>query len=156
MTSTKQLRMDADTFVAWAMEQGEGRFELAAGEVVAMAPERAAHNRVKGRVFQALQRAISESALACEAFTDGMVVRVDDSTVYEPDATLRCGQPLADDATEVSDPLSAPLCSGSHRQPAGHSSHPRRPQRNQDFDCQRRRLAIRSARSRGTAGIIVP
>lgn len=105
MTSTKQLRMDADTFVAWAMEQGEGRFELAAGEVVAMAPERAAHNRVKGRVFQALQRAISESALACEAFTDGMVVRVDDSTVYEPDATLRCGQPLADDATEVSDPL---------------------------------------------------
>ncbi|MEM6274983.1 MAG: Uma2 family endonuclease [Myxococcota bacterium] len=105
MTSTKQLRMDADTFVAWAMEQAEGRFELAAGEVVAMAPERAAHNRVKGHVFQALQRAISTGALPCEVFTDGMVVRVDDGTVYEPDATVRCGQSLADDATEFSDPI---------------------------------------------------
>ncbi|MEO1302746.1 MAG: Uma2 family endonuclease [Myxococcota bacterium] len=105
MTSTKTLRMDADTFVTWAMEQAEGRFELAAGEVVAMAPERAAHNRVKGNVFRALKRAIDGSDLPCEVFTDGMVVRIDESTVYEPATTLRCGQSLADDAIEFSDPM---------------------------------------------------
>lgn len=105
MTSTKRLRMDADTFIAWAMTQTEGRFELAAGEVVGMAPERAAHNRVKGRLFQALNQAINDAGLSCEAFTDGMVLRIDDETVYEPDATVRCGQSLADDAVEFSDPL---------------------------------------------------
>ncbi|MEL6339833.1 MAG: Uma2 family endonuclease [Myxococcota bacterium] len=105
MMSTKTLKMDADTFVAWAMEQAEGRFELAAGEVVAMAPECAAHNRVKGNVFRALKRAIDECDLPCEVFTDRMVVRIDQSTVYEPDTMLRSGQSLADDAIEFSDPM---------------------------------------------------
>lgn len=36
--------MSADEFIAWAMTQSE-RYELVAGEVVAMAPERAEHAR---------------------------------------------------------------------------------------------------------------
>ena len=35
--------MTADEFIAWAMEQPRGRFELIGGEVVAMAPERLIH-----------------------------------------------------------------------------------------------------------------
>jgi Uma2 family endonuclease len=52
---TLPKRMTADEFLVWAMEQPEGeRFELVAGEVVAMIPERVAHGRMKGRVFTRL------------------------------------------------------------------------------------------------------
>ena len=40
-------RMTVDQFLAWAMVQPEGRFELVDGAVVAVAPERAAHARLK-------------------------------------------------------------------------------------------------------------
>ncbi len=106
MSATAPVRMTADEFIAWAMQQPEGqRYELVAGEVVGMAPERAAHARLKGRVFGALVQAIQAAGASCEAFPDGMTVRVDADTVYEPDALLRCGSPLDDNAVEVLDPL---------------------------------------------------
>ena len=44
MTVAKSTRMSAAEFIAWAMEQPVGeRYELVAGEVIGMAPERAAH-----------------------------------------------------------------------------------------------------------------
>jgi Uma2 family endonuclease len=36
---------------------------------------------------------------------DGVSVRVDDRTVYEPDALVRCGPPAPDEALEVTDPI---------------------------------------------------
>jgi Uma2 family endonuclease len=98
--------MTAEEFIAWAMEQPEGKhYELVAGEVVAMAPERVVHARTKGRIYEALVRAIRMAGLPCEALPDGMAVRVDATTIYEPDVLVRCGPPLDDDATEVTDPL---------------------------------------------------
>ena len=48
--------MTADEFIPWAMAQPEGcRYELVAGEVVAMAPERASHNEGKLEVVVALR-----------------------------------------------------------------------------------------------------
>ena len=106
MSAPAPARMTADEFIAWAMQQPEGqRYELVAGEVVGMAPERAAHARLKGRVYEALVRAIRALDAPCEAFPDGMTVRVDTDTVYEPDALIRCGSPLDDNAVEVPDPL---------------------------------------------------
>ena len=106
MSATKPARMTADEFLAWAMQQPEGkRYELVAGEVVGMAPERAAHARWKHRVCAALTEAIPVAGLQCEAFPDGMSVRVGADTVYEPDALVRCGTPLDDDAIEIPDPL---------------------------------------------------
>jgi Uma2 family endonuclease len=106
MSATVQKRMTADEFIAWAMEQPEGkRYELVAGEVVAMAPERAAHGRMKGRIYVRLLEAIRVAHAECEAFPDGMAVRVDANTLYEPDAMVRCGAPVDDNATEVADPL---------------------------------------------------
>jgi Uma2 family endonuclease len=106
MSATKPARMTADEFIAWAMQQPEGqRYELVAGEVVGMAPERAAHARAKGRIYEALAQAIRATGLPCEAFPDGMSVRVDADTVYEPDALVRCGPTLDDDAVELADPL---------------------------------------------------
>jgi Uma2 family endonuclease len=104
MSLPRTTRMSADEFLVWVADQEGGRYELAAGEVVAMAPKRVAHNRVKFQICRALKDAVRAAALPCEVFTDGMVVRIDDATVYEPDATLRCGRRLDDDAIEFSDP----------------------------------------------------
>jgi Uma2 family endonuclease len=106
MTATLPTRMTGDEFIAWAMEQPEGkRYELVAGEVVAMAPERVGHARMKGRMYTRLWEAIRTASLPCEVFPDGMSVRVDPTTVYEPDAMVRCGPPVDDNATEITDPL---------------------------------------------------
>jgi Uma2 family endonuclease len=105
MATHPRRRMTADEFIAWAMAQPEGkRYELVDGEIVAMSPERAGHNRGKLAVALALRQALRERACPCEVFTDGMAVRIDD-TVYEPDALIRCGERLGPDAVEVVDPV---------------------------------------------------
>ena len=104
-TQPKPLRFTANAFTAWAAAQTRGRFELAGGEVVAKAPERVEHTRAKTRTHQALEDAIGAAGLGCEAMGDGVTVRIDDQTVYEPDALVRCGPKTPGDATEVDDPI---------------------------------------------------
>jgi Uma2 family endonuclease len=105
MEPPRQTEFTADEFIAWALEQPAGRFELDNGTVVAMAPERADHATAKGNAFMALRTGIGARGLACQAFPDGMSVRVNDRTVYEPDALVRCGPPLPGDAIEANDPV---------------------------------------------------
>ena len=98
--------MTSDEFIAWAMEQPDGeRYELAAGEVVAMSPERLSHARVKHRIARMMEDAIASKGLRCEALPDGVAVEVDEHTIYEPDALVRCGEPLAGDMVKLSDPV---------------------------------------------------
>jgi Uma2 family endonuclease len=106
-TQPSRARLSADAFIAWAAEQPRGRYELAGGEIVAMAPERAAHTRAKLEAAIALRAAIARRGLDCEALIDGMSVRIDQATVYEPDALVRCGPRTPDDALEISDPVIA-------------------------------------------------
>lgn len=105
MEQPKRTEFTADEFIAWALEQPTGRFELDNGTVVAMAPERVNHGRAKARAWRALDAAIAAGGLGCEALPDGATVRIDDRTVYEPDALVRCGPPLPGDAIEVGDPV---------------------------------------------------
>jgi Uma2 family endonuclease len=99
-------RMTADEFIEWAMGLPDGeRYELVGGEVVAMSPERISHARTKGQAYRALGDALRRVGLPCEALPDGVSVRVDAETVYEPDALVRCGEPLPEDAVEIGDPL---------------------------------------------------
>src|SRR3954464_13181236 len=108
MAPRAKLHMTADEFIAWATGQPQ-RYELAAGEIVAMSPERAGHTRVKHRVWLGLRNALRRGGLACEALGDGISVRVDDATVYEPDTLVRCGEPVSDDS------MSFPTRSSSSR-----------------------------------------
>lgn len=99
-------RMTADEFIAWAMERPEGEhYELVAGEVIAMAPERSAHALIKFAIARRLFDAVAAAGLRCTVYPDGMAVRVDETTLYEPDAMVRCGDPLSGGATTVTDPL---------------------------------------------------
>jgi Uma2 family endonuclease len=94
MSILARTRMTSDEFIAWAMQRPEGeRWELVGGEVVAMSPERSGHALVKARVWRALDDAIKARGLGCTAYPDGMAVEIDDGTVYEPDALVRCGEP---------------------------------------------------------------
>jgi Uma2 family endonuclease len=105
MEQPRETGFTAEAFVAWAAGQPQGRYELMAGGVVARAPARVAHARAKLRAVNALAAAISAAGLGCEAMIDGVSVRVDDRTVYEPDALVRCGPPAPDEALEVTDPI---------------------------------------------------
>jgi Uma2 family endonuclease len=97
--------MTREEFLAWVKRQPSGRFERIDGVVVAMAPERASHNLRKGAARDALRRAVREAGLtSCQVFGDGMTVQVENSD-YVPDALLRRGPLLPDDATKVSDPM---------------------------------------------------
>jgi Uma2 family endonuclease len=106
MSASRRPRMTADAYIAWAMTRPEGeRYELVAGELVAMSPERAGHNEGKGDAYVALRQAIRKHRLPCWAYTDGMAVRVDGDTVYETDVLVRCGDGLDADAVVVTDPV---------------------------------------------------
>jgi Uma2 family endonuclease len=99
-------RMTVDQYLSWAMAQPDRpRYELVGGEVVAMAPERAVHARRKAEIWLALRDGIKAAGLPCEALPDGMTVKIDDHTAYEPDAVVHCGEALADDAVIVPAPV---------------------------------------------------
>jgi Uma2 family endonuclease len=96
--------MTVDEYLAWAGEQ-TGRHELVDGAVIAMSPEGAGHAEKKAAVHAALLAGIRVRALTCYALPDGMTVRIDDATAYEPDALVYCGTKLPASAVEVPNPL---------------------------------------------------
>ena len=53
--------------------------------------KRLGHVRVKGLIFVALREAIARAGLPCEAFPEGLTVRIDRANAYEPDALVQCG-----------------------------------------------------------------
>jgi Uma2 family endonuclease len=98
--------MTSDEFIAWAMDQPEGeRYELVNGEIYGMAPERSIHVLAKFRIARRLAEAVEAAGLECTVYPDGMGVKVDESTRYEPDALVRCGPPMPDDTLTVLDPI---------------------------------------------------
>jgi Uma2 family endonuclease len=104
-------RMNAEAFLAWYDLQPDGyRYELLDGIVNAthapnMQGERVIHAETKARVTQSFRNQIHAKRLQCQALGDGMAVRVDDDTVFEPDAMVRCGPRLPDDDLVVSDAI---------------------------------------------------
>jgi Uma2 family endonuclease len=104
MSVRPRSRMNVDEYLAWAGEQ-PGRYELYDGAVVAMSPEGAGHAEKKAAVHAALLAGIRGRRLPCYALPDGMTIRIDDATAYEPDAVVYCGSKLAPSALEVADPV---------------------------------------------------
>lgn len=84
--------MTVDRYLAWLAEQPRGRFELVDGQVIAMNARRVEHIETKVAVIIALKRAVKGTSF--HALGDGMAVRIDDQTVYEPDAVVYGGDAL--------------------------------------------------------------
>jgi Uma2 family endonuclease len=104
MAALMKPRMTVEEFLAWA-EGRPGRYELLRGEVYAMSPEGVGHAKVKGAVHAALVLGIRERGLPCHALPDGVTVRIDETTAYEPDAQVYCGPELPPTALEVPNPV---------------------------------------------------
>src|ERR1043166_1068281 len=97
-------RMNVNEYLAWAQTY-PGRYELRDGEVVPRLPEGAGHAAVKFAVQTALLAGIRAHGLPCPMLPDGMTVRIDQSTAYEPDALVYCGAKLAPSDIEVPAPI---------------------------------------------------
>lgn len=97
-------RMTTDEFLAWA-EGRPGRYELIDGQVIAMSPERVRHAEVKAAAYLSLRSAIRHAGLPCRAMPDGMTVRIDDHTAFEPDALVYCGERADPRAVEIPNPV---------------------------------------------------
>jgi Uma2 family endonuclease len=97
-------RMNVDEFLDWAVGR-PGRYELFRGEVWMMSPETVGHAKIKAAVHTALSAAARRSGQPCHVLPDGVIIRVDKSTAYEPDAQVYCGEELPPTALEVPSPV---------------------------------------------------
>jgi Uma2 family endonuclease len=97
-------RMTTDEFLVWA-EGRPGRYELIDGQVIAMSPERVQHAEVKAAAYLGLRAGIRSAGLPCRAMPDGMTVRIDDHTAFEPDALVYCGERADPRAVEIANPV---------------------------------------------------
>ncbi len=96
--------MTVDEYLAWA-DGRPGRYELHAGRVFAMSPERAGHAKTKFAVQTELVRAINDAGRSCHMLPDGMTVRIDRNTAYEPDGLVYCGSEVGQDSVEIANPV---------------------------------------------------
>ena len=96
--------MTVNEYLAWA-EGRPGRYELYAGSVYAMAPERVGLAKTKFASPTALLAGIERTGLPCHMLPDGVTVRVDETTAHEPDALVYSGKELPDDALETPNPV---------------------------------------------------
>ena len=69
-----------------------------------MAPERGGHAEAKFAAQTALRQSIGRAGVPCHMLPDGVTVRIDARTAYEPDALVYCGTRLPRDATVVTAP----------------------------------------------------
>jgi len=93
-----------DEFLAWA-DTHPGRYELYSGFVYAMSPEGAGHAEVKFAVQAALTAGIRARGMPYHMLPDGMTVRIDEVTAYEPDALVYCEAKLSSRSVEVPNPV---------------------------------------------------
>ena len=96
--------MTPEASFAWEVDPVE-KHEYYDGEVFAMSPERVRHAEVKAAAYLALRSALNQAQRACFVLPDGVSVRIDQDTVFEPDALVYCGARAHPDATEITDPV---------------------------------------------------
>ncbi len=102
--STALKKMTSDEFLLWA-EGKDGRWELHDGAPVMMSPERVLHGDTKGQTYSALREAVRSAGLNCKVYPDGVAVRIDAMTNYQPDASVTCGPRPPADALAITDPI---------------------------------------------------
>ena len=104
MTALRKQEMSVDEFLAWA-ERQPGRWELVDGVPTAMSPERVIHGDTKYRLARVLDAAIAKTKVPCRFVLDSAAVRIDQRTLYQPDALVYCGEAVPGDALEIPNPV---------------------------------------------------
>ena len=81
-------RMTVDEFLAWAVRQEKGRYELFKGRVVMQQPQTWRHADIRWRIANILADAIELAGVPFYAAPDGMTVRISKDEAFEPDALV--------------------------------------------------------------------
>jgi Uma2 family endonuclease len=81
-------RMTVDEFLAWAVRQEKGRYELFDGRVIIQQPQNWGHAELCVRIYNALAAAIERSGVPFYAAPVGMTVRIAEKYAFEPDALV--------------------------------------------------------------------
>lgn len=81
-------RMTVDEFLAWAVRQEKGRYELFKGRVVMQQPQTWRHADIRWRIANILAEAIKLAGVPFYAAPDGMTVRISQDEAFEPDALV--------------------------------------------------------------------
>lgn len=97
--------MSREAFLAWAEQQPRGRYERLDGRIIAMAPERASHVRVKQHAWQALHAATKEKPCDCEALVDGLSIAIGEHSDFQPDCLVNCGPLIEGDVMVATNPV---------------------------------------------------
>ena len=98
------MLLTVEEFLSQAHER-DGKWELRDGVAVRMSPERLAHGRTTRAAVNALDAAIRQSGLGCEAVPDSVGVRISARSIFQPDALVYCGPRLRNDTLEIPDPV---------------------------------------------------
>lgn len=88
MSVAKQHRMTVDEFLAWAIRQDRGKYELQDGYIIMQQSQTWGHADIKVRILLALRAAIERAGVPFYAAPDGMTVRINSETCHEPDALV--------------------------------------------------------------------
>lgn len=96
--------MDADAFLRWVAQEGDGDYELIDGRVFQMAAERNWHAVYKANVYYLLRQSAARAEADLKAFVDGPGVQIGERTVRVPDAVVNEG-PVDEDSLVVPAPV---------------------------------------------------
>ncbi len=96
------IKMTVPQFLQWwGGQNGDQRYELVDGEIVAMGRDSMRHNLAKVRALDTLRAAVARAGVQCTVFSDGVAVAPDERTYRIPDALVHCGE--FDATSSVSD-----------------------------------------------------
>jgi Uma2 family endonuclease len=98
-------RLTVDQFLAWAVRQPEGKYELVDGVVIMQQSQKWGHSKVKLEVAMVLREAVRNAGVACYVASDGPTVRISKHKAFVPDALVA---PLPEpdwENLEVPDPV---------------------------------------------------
>lgn len=105
MVALPKTKMTVEEYLRWSQSyNGEGRHELIDGEVVMMSPETVRHVHVKAEAWLTFRNALARSGVPCQAFMDGVSVRVGKHQLREPDISVQC-KPADPDALILDAPV---------------------------------------------------
>jgi Uma2 family endonuclease len=88
MSIVLPTRMTVDEFLAWAVRQEKGRYELFKGRVVMQQPQTWRHAELRARIYNLLVAAVERAGVPFFAAPDGMTVRISKDEAFEPDALV--------------------------------------------------------------------
>lgn len=98
-------RLTVDKFLAWAVRQTEGKYELIDGVVIMQQAQRWGHSKVKAEVYLVLRDAVAAAGVPYYVAPDGPTVRISKHEAFVPDALVAPLPEPAWESLEVADPV---------------------------------------------------